>query len=480
MTSFADTQHVESDLALLLRARRALLLRKPFFGALAMGLRFRIDRRHPSCYTDAVVLGMNPDFLRSMSFEQLQTVIAHEVMHCALKHVFRLGNKNFDAWQEACDHVVNLMLLADGFEFPSGTIYCDAAFQRMSAEEVYSKVLHRHEKSEEEGDEADANGQAGSGGETGAGGGSPKALPTSGTFGEMLAPGSARGKPEGVEEQSQGDQQATAGAGDDASEDDDGHSDAGSPAKGDAEHDALEQPPQSDYESSDSLPLSEAESRALEEQWGQQAAAAAIQAKARGHGSDSLKRAVDASTKPEVNFRDHLRLFLQQAMRKETENWTRPSRRSQGAGSYLPSMRGAGLGTLVIAVDTSGSVSNKELSQFLGEIGQAQRDLHPEKIILTFADDRVQEEREFLEGEDTEDAASMVRGFGGTDFAPVYARCKQLEEEQGERIDGVIYLTDLDGSFPQDEGMLPPTLWVVSSSWRKMEAPFGEVVRLIW
>ena len=503
MTSFAESQG--SPMAKLLKARSALVVRKPFFGALLMSLRFRIDTRHPTCYTDAVVLGMNPDFLGKMSLEETMTVLAHEAMHCALKHPFRLRGRDFASYQEACDHVVNLLLKEEGFQFPTmenAEAYCDPAFQNMSVDQVYPIVFARRGAQDEEEQGQQPEGRAGGSkqggegsegdsdaeGEQSSGSGKPsdkpssKSVPTANTMGEILEPGSQRGsggsqvteeeqepeqeQPVGAGDESEGDEQdEQQGSGDDEQQADEPHADG----NGDDEQQEPIEP--------DTAPLSEAEQRALEEDWGQRAAAAAIQAAGRGHGSKRLKRAIDESVVATTPFSEYLRLFLLRAQRPDAEDWCRPSRRSQAAGAYLPSTKSPGIGTLVIAIDTSGSISEQDLSRFVAEVERARDDLRPQRTMLMFADDAVQSERCFEAG-DALDLAGMARGGGGTDFRPVFARVLEVQEVEGEQIDGVIYLTDLDGRFPEASDDIPPTLWVQSESYFARVLPFGERVRL--
>src|SRR5262249_19102404 len=68
---------------------------------------------------------------------------------------------------------------------------------------------------------------------------------------------------------------------------------------------------------------------------------------------------------------------------------------------------------------------------------------------------------------------TLVQTPGGTDFQPVFARAAQLVDE-GERVAGVVYLTDLAGSLPKSDPGIP-TLWL---STTKASAPFGRTVHL--
>ena len=66
-----------------------------------------------------------------------------------------------------------------------------------------------------------------------------------------------------------------------------------------------------------------------------------------------------------------------------------------------------------------------------------------------------------------------AHGGGGTAFEPIFERVKELQDA-GEMIAGVIYLTDMDGSFPSAEEVEVATLWLSTNPGR--HAPFGRVV----
>ena len=65
-------------------------------------------------------------------------------------------------------------------------------------------------------------------------------------------------------------------------------------------------------------------------------------------------------------------------------------------------------------------------------------------------------------------------GGGGTDFVPVF----EWIEKEGLRPTALVYLTDLDGRFPQSAPAYP-VLWGVVNyrHGRKIEIPFGEAAR---
>ncbi len=66
--------------------------------------------------------------------------------------------------------------------------------------------------------------------------------------------------------------------------------------------------------------------------------------------------------------------------------WTPPNRRYIASGLYLPSVERRGLGEIVIAVDTSGSIGKRELEQFAGEISAISEEAKPEALHVVYCD----------------------------------------------------------------------------------------------
>lgn len=85
----------------------------------------------------------NPDFINSLSPPEVQGLLLHEAWHVALKHTFRIQERNAGVWNIACDHVVNLMVTGDGFTIPAGA-YCDSTYAGMATEQVYDLLMQEN------------------------------------------------------------------------------------------------------------------------------------------------------------------------------------------------------------------------------------------------------------------------------------------------------------------------------------------------
>ena len=74
------------------------------------------------------------------STAQWRFVLAHEMLHAALRHADRVGPRDPRLWNVACDYVINGWLVEMGVgEMPEGLLF-DPALAGMSAEEVYDRI----------------------------------------------------------------------------------------------------------------------------------------------------------------------------------------------------------------------------------------------------------------------------------------------------------------------------------------------------
>ena len=148
------------------RARIALLFGHPFFSSLLHMLKPVEKPSLPTMATDGVHLFYNPTFVEQTVPAQLIGVLAHEVMHPALKHHLRRNGRDPKMWNKACDYVINPIIRKAGLQLPDDVLD-DSRFYGMDSETVYG-ILER--EAQEQGN----SGSSSSGGSSSTGGaGSP-------------------------------------------------------------------------------------------------------------------------------------------------------------------------------------------------------------------------------------------------------------------------------------------------------------------
>ncbi|HIL41944.1 MAG TPA: hypothetical protein EYG35_01000 [Gammaproteobacteria bacterium] len=146
-------------------------------------------------------------------------------------------------------------------------------------------------------------------------------------------------------------------------------------------------------------------------------------------------------------------------------------RRFIGQGLYLDALEGEAFKGH-IAVDTSGSVSNKELKDLMSEIEGILSSYPYVECDLYFADSALYGPYSLEKGS----TMPKPKGGGGTSFVPFFNRIKETSNASDEVC---IYFTDGYGEFPSKEPKIP-VLWVVPlGGLSSQEFPFGEVVRMV-
>ena len=178
-----------------------------------------------------------------------------------------------------------------------------------------------------------------------------------------------------------------------------------------------------------------------------------------GTGGGDLDRDLLELLEPKVDWREMLREFVKSTCSaKDTSSWRRVNRRFLSMGTYMPSLIGEKVGHMVIAVDTSGSVGQEELSGFLTEVKGIAEEVKPSQVDLIYWDSRVAAHEEYTEN----DVSNIInstkpKGGGGTSPSCVsqYLKDKRIEPEC------VIVLTDgyVGGDWGSD--WTAPVLWAI-------------------
>lgn len=198
-------------------------------------------------------------------------------------------------------------------------------------------------------------------------------------------------------------------------------------------------------------------------------------AKVAGKGAGGLDRSIQELLEPKVDWREVLREFVKSMCRaKDTSSWRRVNRRFLSTGTYMPSMIGERVGHLVIGIDTSGSIGDRELAEFLGEVKGIAEEVNPEKVDLLYWDSEVAAHEEYSEA-DVSNIVSSTKPAGGGGTSPScvseYLKEKKIEPEC------VIMLTD--GYVGSDWGndWPSPLLWVLVGGNTDI-APNGKTIHV--
>ena len=172
------------------KARTALLLDHPFFGSLLFRLGGRASNSIQTMATDGVSLFYNPVFVETLNAAELAGVLAHEVMHPALQHHTRRGDRDRKRWNMACDYAINPLLLDAGLMLPKDVLI-EHRFRGMSAERIYNLIEEPQDQDGANGEDekqggASSNDDDGKQPDNPSAEGEPAAPTTPGGFGQVL------------------------------------------------------------------------------------------------------------------------------------------------------------------------------------------------------------------------------------------------------------------------------------------------------
>lgn len=213
-------------------------------------------------------------------------------------------------------------------------------------------------------------------------------------------------------------------------------------------------------------PLSEKEQEQLSVQWQQRLAGAAQQALQAGKLGSNMARLVEHLLQPQLPWRMLLARYMT-AVARDDYSYQRPSRREGEA--ILPSLRSTQIDVLVV-LDTSGSIKDKELQEFVSEIDAIKGQMRA-RLTLHACDAWLCKNGPWLyEPWEEFTMPADIYGKGGTRFTPVF----DWLNEEGRRPDLLVYFTDADGQFPRVEPGFP-VLWLVKG---RGKVPWGQRIQL--
>ena len=377
-------------------ARSGLILDQPWFGVLASHLQMTPDPSIQTMDVDGSTLRYSPEFILTLPRPHLMGCIAHEVLHCALGHCWRRGNRKPDEWNQAADIAVNAQLEKAGFQLPSDVL-TDPSMAEFSAEVIYAKRAKQSQQQQQ------PDSQTGSGNQ-----------PQSAAAGQQQGQGQAQG----------GKPALSTGTVSDAPQPNAEQGTGTGPAPG-----------------------------MTEEDWkiaGEQASNVCRKA---GTLPGGAARAAKEARQSREDYRAIIREYVQ-ATNPSDYTWSKPNRRFIASGLYLPGIDKEPQGIIDWITDTSGSIDGRLLSIAWSEFAGLVRECKPERIRYWGCDTRAHLIGEY-DAETIPDTPPAHCGGGGTRFAPAFAAIA----ETGTNPELALYFTDLESADTPSETPYP-VLWL--------------------
>lgn len=210
--------------------------------------------------------------------------------------------------------------------------------------------------------------------------------------------------------------------------------------------------------------------KALSKKWETRVIQAAQASETRGDLPAGARRLVKEIVDPGLNWKQILAEYLRPSRNDYTFDYPDSRFMSEVYDyMYIPSFTGTTMEDIVFAIDTSGSISKKDLKIFLSHIYSI-ISMYPQlRGLVTSCDAAPMDFYEITA--DTNVLDIPLTGGGGTDFVPVF----DLIEKEKVTPSVLIYFSDGYGRFPTEKPDYP-VIWVMSTKEENLRIPFGRYV----
>lgn len=425
MTKPIDDALIQKAYETLVKARMSLLFKHPFFGQLALRLTLTPADRSwcPTAATDGRKFYYNPAFITELDAKENVFLVAHELGHCIYEHFMRRGGRDPKLWNIAGDYIINNTLDTDvvkAGDYARVITYVKPflghKYDGWTTEEVYDDLLEQQQnggKPEDEGDLIDVHIDM-----EGAGGG-------------------------------------------DGDEDGDGVEVPGGNGGGEPGDGKLAGKPK---------PLSEEEQKQLGNEM-KDALIQAAQSAGAGNVPGDIKRMIKDLLEPQMDWREIIRAQVESSL-KSNFTFLRPNRKGWHMGAVLPGMDRDMMIDVALAIDTSGSISQQMLTEFVSEIAGIMDQYEDYRIRIWQFDTRVYGYDEFTHDDGRDIREYAITGGGGTDFDVNWTYMKENEIEP----DQFIMFTDGQPWNSWGDPDYCDTVFLIHTAYGKPEAPFGQSV----
>lgn len=405
----------------LIGARVSLLLKQAFFGNLATRLKLvNADEWLTTLATDGRHFYYNSRFVMMLDQKEIEFGFGHEVLHCVYDHMGRRDNRDPKIWNFANDYCVNNDLVDHniGRKITTIEILYDRKYKGKSSEEIYEGLMENIEYLDMD---------------------------------QMLK--------QMLDEHLEGEGEGDGGEGE--QQDCDSCNGTG---KG---KDGKDCPDCSGTGKKGRPKMSKAQMDEIRDEFKEAVINAASNEPNAGNIPGNVKKMLKDLTEPQMDWRELLNLTLTSAI-KDDYTWMRPSRRSWHMDAIMPGMNPGEEIDIAVAIDTSGSISQTMLRDFLSEVQGCMESFTAYKIHLFCFDTQVHNPVQFDSDDITDICEYELGGFGGTDFVPIFEHLKNNEIDPSR----LVVFTD---GYPWNSWGDPDycdTLWVIHGT-TTIEGPFG-------
>jgi len=430
------------------RDRHKILIKFPFTGGIMMRLNIvpTRDIRVRTACTDGTDVYFDMEFYAKLNPDERVFVLAHEAWHCVMLHMLRKQSRMVDLFNVASDMEINHLLKQNGLIAPPGLCFPPTELEGKSAEEIYEWLLKEQKKQQKNQNQNNSGGgnggklQSGNSGKGKNSGNGNEDQSLSGQFDKHNYKGD---NPENGQnnQNDKGDGQNGEGNGEGGG---DGTDFGITDRWGKVGFDKDFQPKISENLSEEMREKIVSEAQKYE--------------RMRGKLPAGIERYVKDFNKPEIRWQEVLAQFVTSCYQGHRQ-WLPPNRRHIWSGTYLQSSRHERI-RVTVAIDTSGSTTY-DLPKFLSELIGLVKSFGDYELNVIQCDAAVHSAERFDSSNifDPERKEFKFKGFGGTDFCPVFDYIKEHPDFLG---DCLIFFTDGYGTAPKYPPHYP-VLWILTS-----------------
>jgi predicted metal-dependent peptidase len=200
-----------------------------------------------------------------------------------------------------------------------------------------------------------------------------------------------------------------------------------------------------------------------------------------GGVSPALRKFIEDLVNPQIDWRKILQRYVSEADEDPTM-YKIPNRRYASRDIYLPGLKGKeeGFGTVVIAVDTSGSIGQDEYNTFLAESRSVLKTFQPKEIYIIYCSDGMEPpsggiDRLASAAQPLDKSKQMSTGGNDGGFDPPIKWVEQNLIKKGKDLACMIYFTDGGANDPEKPKWHRKMIWAMTTN-HKM--PFGKHVNV--
>ena len=425
--------------------------------------------------TDYRRIFISADTYPNLSEEKRLAVLAHEVLHIALRHAFRIGYRDKNRFEKAADIEVTFVL-TESLPYPYG-IKLKEEWRELTAEQIYellptkenktrAKSMHcspkdnkadeKESEDKQSSDDKQSSGNSGSG--SGQGNGSGKG---SGN-GDDAGQGNGSGEGSGNSDNSDAEEGDSSNGESSTIEVDDSSCNSKKSNRGKRSLDGNQE------EFSEFRPQFDAET---EMHCNGLSAGMRMDMKINRQdiSSPAIERLLKKLDKPRVKWETVLRQFLR-LYRGGSYSWSHPNRRFISQGLYLPGRYGLKGFSGIVALDTSPS-TRSVLSRFVSELVALIKAFGKYDLTIIECAASISQVWRVSSDEPNFDIEQhKFMGGGGTCFTPVF----EYIHDHHLTPNVLIYFTDGEGPTPEIKPQYP-VIWMLTKNG-KVPVPWGHAI----